>query len=185
MTPLASKVLNFFLYQTGWFFCVLGAAWGYPITGALLSLLLIVVHLLLAGNRRNEILLLGSACLLGVTIDSLQQGLGLFTFRSDPGWPLWIPLWVFVIWAQFATLFHYALRWMAGRYVLAALLGGVGGPLAYGAGMRLGAASLGDLPVLTFLSLALVWASVTPALLWLSERFGEATGSYRGMGKRA
>lgn len=179
MSPRASKIINIVLYQAGWFSCVFGAAWGYPIRGALGALLLLVLHLLLAESRRAELRLVFCACLLGVVVDSVQQALGVFTFRDDPGWPLWLPLWVFVIWMQFATLFHYALSWLAGHYLLAALFGLVGGPLAYWGGVRLGAASFGESLLLSLSSLALVWALVTPLLLWLSEREEVSEGRYR------
>ena len=40
MSPFATKLVNVLLYQTGWFCCVLGAAWDYPVTGALSALAL-------------------------------------------------------------------------------------------------------------------------------------------------
>ncbi len=120
-----------------------------------------------------------AACLLGILVDSLQQALGLFSFTRDAAWPFWLPLWVFVIWAQFATLFHYALHWLSGRYMLAAILGGVGGPLAYWAGIRIGAASFGDKPILTLMILAMVWALVTPLLCRLSDLIDKGEGRYR------
>jgi hypothetical protein len=97
---------------------------------------------------------------------------------------LWLPLWVFVIWLQFATLFRYALHWLSGRYLLASLFGMVGGPLAYWGGSRLGAAVLGKEPVWSLLSLALTWAMVTPGLLWLSDQLAPNEGRYRWRGMR-
>lgn len=179
LSPLVTKLLNITLYQVGWFCCVLGAAWGYPVAGALLALLLATGHLLLADSPRSEALLMLIACLLGVTVDSIQQAFGLFTFTSHPNWPFWLPLWVFVIWAQFATLFHYALYWLAGRDLLAAGFGLIGGPLAYWAGIRMGAASFGDNPTLTVVSLAVVWALVTPLLCRLSLFLAKEEGRYR------
>ena len=161
LSPLATKLLNVTIYQVGWFCCVLGTAWGFPITGALSGLLLAGLHL------------------LGILVDSTQQALGLFTFTRDPTWPLWLPLWVFVIWAQFATLFHYGLHWLSGRYLLAAVFGLVGGPLAYWAGIRMGAASFGDNPTLTLVVLAMVWAMVTPLLCRLSDLIDKKEGRYR------
>jgi len=178
-SPLTTKLLNITLYQVGWFCCVLGAARGYPVTGALLALLLSIVHLLLADSPKSEALLMLIACFLGATIDSIQQAFGLFTFTSHPAWPFWLPLWVFVIWAQFATLFHYALYWLAGRYRLAAGFGMVGGPLAYWAGIRMGAATFGENPTLTIVSLAVVWALVTPLLCRLSLFLDKEEGLYR------
>lgn len=179
LPPLATKLLNVTLYQAGWFCCILGAAWGVPLAGAMGGLSLSGVHLLLAGSRKNEGTLMFAACLLGVLVDSLQQAFGLFTFTRDPAWPLWLPPWVFVIWAQFATLFHYGLHWLSGRYVLAAMLGLVGGPLAYWAGIRMGAASFGDNPPLTVMVLAVVWAMVTPLLCRLSDALDKNEGRYR------
>jgi hypothetical protein len=179
LPPLATKILNVTLYQIGWFCCVLGAAWGYPLTGSLSALALCAVHIVLAKTRMSEVKLMLSACLLGVIVDSAQQAFGLLFFKSSPGWPLWLPPWVFVIWAQFATLFHYALYWLKGRYLLAGLFGMVGGPLAYWAGIRMGAASFGNNPVITIMVLALVWATVTPALCRWSVYLDEHEGAYR------
>jgi hypothetical protein len=184
LQPLATKLLNVIIYQVGWFCCVLGAGWGFPIAGALIGLLLAGLHLLLAVSRKKEALLMLSACLLGTLIDSIQTALGLFSFTRDPAWPLWLPLWVFVIWAQFATLFHYGLHWLSGRYALAAILGLAGGPLAYWAGIRVGAASFGPNPLLTIVTLAIVWAFVTPVLCRLSDFIDREEGRYRlGRGK--
>ncbi len=179
MSPLLTKLVNVLLYQIGWFCCVLGAAWGYPVSGALCALLLMAVHLLLAESRQAELSLMLCVCLLGVLIDSGQQALGVFTFKTDPDWPLWLPLWIFVIWAQFATLFRYALYWLAGRYLWATFFGLVGGPLAYWGGIRLGAAQFGENLLFSLVSLALVWALVTPFLCWLSARLDNREGGYR------
>ncbi len=62
--------------RLGWFCCVLGAARGYSFLGALVALFLAAVHLLLAGSRKSEAMLMLGACLLGVSVDSAQQALG-------------------------------------------------------------------------------------------------------------
>lgn len=178
-SSLATNLTNLALYQLGWFSCVLGAAWERPVTGAFLALMLFAVHLFLARFRRPEILLALAACLIGTAVDTLQQSMGVFTFNRAPEWPLWLPPWVFVIWAQFATLFHFALRWLSGRYLIAAVFGSVGGPLAYWAGIRLGAAAWGEVPVVSIISLACVWALVTPTLVWLSDRTIGEEQAYR------
>ena len=179
---LATKLINVTLYQAGWFCCVLGAARGFPIAGALAAALLAGIHVLLARSRRTELLLMSAACVLGVTVDTVQQALGVMSFTTHPAWPFWLPLWVFVIWAQFATLLRYALHWLSGRYLLAAALGAIGGPLAYWAGIRLGAAAFGEDPVRSVATLAVVWALVTPSLVWLGDRRGGGEGRYRWIG---
>ena len=179
LSSTMSKIINVLLYQLGWFSCLLGAAWGYPLSGALFALLLMAVHLVLTESRKSEFYLMLCACLLGVVLDTAQQAAGVFTFKTDPVWPLWLPLWIFVIWAQFSTLFHYALYWLKGRFVLAALFGLIGGPLAYWGGARLGAAQMGEHLFASIASLALVWGLVMPALLWLSTRLDHREGRYR------
>lgn len=179
MTATASKLLNVALYQLGWCFCVLGAAWGYPLMGAGLALLPLLIHLMLADSPKKEASLMLCACLIGITVDSVQQYLGVLTFKPSPISPLGLPLWIFIIWAQFATMFHYALFWLRGRYLLGALCGLFGGPLAYWGGVRLGAADFGVHVLLSLLSLALVWSLVTPLLIWLSEKIGGTEGLYR------
>lgn len=180
LSPTLSKIINAAIYQIGWFSCILGAAWGYPIVGSFLAIFLIAVHLYWAESPKTEFKLILFTCLLGVSLDSIQQALGVFSFKIESGWPLWIPLWIFVIWAQFATMFHYALYWLSGRYLLAASFGLVGGPFAYWGGVRLGAAELGENILFSFITLALVWALVTPLLFWISAKLNPAEGRYRG-----
>lgn len=179
---MTSKIINFSLYQVGWFSCVLGAARGYPVSGALFALLLIVIHLILASSRKTEAFFMLCVCLLGIGIDTVQQACGVLAFKTDPDWPLWLPLWIFMIWAQFASLFHYALYWLNGRYLLASVFGLIGGPLAYWGGVGLGAARFGEKPLLSILSLALVWALTTPLLFRFSRAIDHREGRYRCFG---
>ncbi|PLX98911.1 MAG: DUF2878 domain-containing protein [Desulfuromonas sp.] len=174
-----SKILNLALYQIGWFCCVLGAAGNYSLAGAGIALLLIAIHLLLADNREAELTLVLLTTLYGVLLDSLQQAAGLLLFKSDPRWPFWMPLWVFIIWAQFATLFRYALNWLGGQYLLGALFGFFGGPLAYWSGVRLGAAEFGRIPLLSLGILAVVWSLSVPLLLRLRQMGSFKEGRYR------
>lgn len=173
----AATLLNLALYQTGWFACVLGAAAGRPAAGAMAALLLAAVHLVLVRDRRSEGKLMMAAAALGLLVDSLQLNLGLF--RYPTGTPLsWLaPPWIVVLWLQFATLLHFGLSWMSGRYLLAAALGFLGGPLSFWGGERLGAIQFAS--PLAYLALACVWAVAMPALVWLGDRFEPRAKGYR------
>lgn len=178
MTSLASRILNLAFYQLGWFCCLLGAARGYPLAGAGVALLLVGVHLLLSDARGKEVQLLLLSGLFGLLVDSLQQGFDLLRFRGD-GVLFGLPPWIVVVWIQFATLFRFALAWLRGRNLLAAGLGLVGGPLAYWAGVRLGAAEFGASPVQSLVVLGLVWSIAMPLLLQLSRTLNPQDGRYR------
>ena len=110
------------------------------------------MHLALVRDREREAKLLLAAASLGLLLDSLQLNLGLFRYPSGTPVTGLAPPWIVALWLQFATLLHFGLRWLAGRYLLAAALGFVGGPLSFwvrlavrlpGAGLRVGAGHAG------------------------------------------
>ena len=77
------------------------------------------------------------------------------------------PPWMIALWANFATTLNLSLAGLQNRPGLAALLGLVGGPLAYWGGAGLGAMTfIAPLPAL--ITLALGWALLTPLLLTLA-----------------
>ena len=176
---MASKLVNLALYEAGWFACVLGAAHGHASWGAVLALLLVGVHLALVDRPRQELRLILAAGLLGLVLDTLQFHLGVLTYPAPPTIPGIAPLWILVLWLQFATLFHFALNWLSQRYLLSAVIGFLGGPLSFLAGERLGAATLSRPYSFSLASLALVWALAIPTLVWLTDRQVEREGRTR------
>lgn len=172
-------IVNYAFYQIGWLACVLGAAQGHPSSGAAIALALAGAHVALVRRRRVEIELILCAGGIGAVVDSVQAALGLVTFRSGSLVPWLCPPWIVVLWMQIATLLRFSLSWVSGRYLLASLLGFVGGPLAFSAGARLGAADLHPSRVLSYASFAVVWAAALPLLMRLAERHDAARGSYR------
>ena len=170
-------LINFLLYQVGWFACVLGAASGRTWAGAGLALALVAVHLVLVRDRAREATLLLAAAGLGLTLDSLQLNLGVFRYPSGSPLAGLAPPWIVVLWLQFATLLHFALRWLSGRYLLAAVLGLLGGPVSFWGGARLGAIEFAS--PLAYLVLGCVWAVAMPALVWLGDRLELQPEGYR------
>ncbi len=170
-------VINLALYQVGWFACVLGAATGLAWQGAAVGLALAAVHLLLVPDRRRELSLMLAAAAIGLAVDSLQLRLGVFRYPSG-AWLLGLaPAWILVLWLQFATLFHFALSWLGGRYRLAAVLGFLGGPLSFASGARLGAIEFTS--PWSYLALGCVWAIVLPLLVALADRLAPRRRGYR------
>lgn len=183
----AGRVANFGLYYAGWFACVLGPTWGWPWTGTAIAVALIGCHLVLVERRRDELALLLAAAAIGTAADTAQIALGLLRF---PGGTLfgWLPpAWLIVLWAQFAATFHFSLSWMKGRPGTAALLGAVGGPLAFLAGHRLGIVDFHPAWWPSLLALALIWAAVLPLLVAIAARQDgrDGVGRYRGLGVSA
>jgi hypothetical protein len=176
-----TRILNFALFQAGWFCCVLGAAAGRPWLGTGLGLCLVLAHLALAGERRAEAELLLGALALGLVVDTAHLRLGTLVFQGGHLHPDFAPPWLLVLWLQFVSTLRFSMHWLAGRYVLGGLLGGVAGALAYWAGVRLGAASFGVEPAFALLRIGLSWGLALPLLL-LMEGMGkgrEGSRSYR------
>ncbi|MEO8274981.1 MAG: DUF2878 domain-containing protein [Thermoanaerobaculia bacterium] len=176
--------MNFALYEAGWFACVLGAARGFAFAGAAAALVLILLHFVLARSRRVELEIALFAGLCGLILDSIQGLTGRLHFAgtlpapaSLPFLSALAPLWVVVLWAQLGTSLRFSLRWLSERYLLAALFGMVGGPLAFLGGERLGAATWGSPRWATALTIAAVWGSATPLLVLFADRRGRGLAS--------
>lgn len=153
------------LVQLGWWACVLSAARGLIWVGPLVVALLLIVQVgsLAAAPRRQawqNVLLLG---VCGTMVDSLLSGFGLMSLAGSPS-PWLAPLWITALWCQFATALP-AFAPLRSKPLVVALLGGIGGPLAYGGGARMGAATLHPEPWLSLVTLGLVWAVALPMML--------------------
>lgn len=175
------RLLNYSLYQLGWLACVLGAARGLGNLGAGVALGLVALHVALSRAPRVELALAAAAGALGLVVDSLMGASGRLVFAEAPI-PWLAPAWVVALWVQLATTLRGCLGWLAPRPGLAALLGAVGGPLAFAGGERLGAAVWGEPRAATAAALALAWAIALPLLFRIARRLGDGhpTG-YRGV----
>lgn len=166
----AALIVNLAGFQIGWLACVLGAAQGLPWLGPLVALPVLARHLRAAARPAAELALLALAGLAGLVLDSALVLAGRLRFAEGVLLPGLAPYWMVVLWMLFATTFNLGLRWLRARPALAAALGAVGGPLAYLAGARLGAAQALEPAWLTHLAVGLVYAIATPALLLAARR---------------
>ena len=153
-----TQLVNYTLYQVGWFACVLGAASHRPWTGFLTAMVLVGVHVALSVERSLEVRLVVLAAAVGAVVEMVQIAAGTYRFTSGTLTDALPPPWLLVMWGQFATTFRYSVRPVITRPIRAALFGAAGGPLAFLAGERLGAVTL--LPPLTdgLLGLSVSWA---------------------------
>ncbi|HGM5578900.1 TPA: DUF2878 domain-containing protein [Pseudomonas putida] len=158
----ARQVVNAVWLQAGWWACVLGAQRPWLL---LLAILGLGIHLCLSQDINAEGRALLRVTLAGCVLDSVLAALGLFAFDA---WPL--PLWLALLWLVLASGMRHSLAWAASDWRLGALLGAIGGPLAYLAGARLAGVALPLGAVETGLLLVPVWALTLPLLLRLAAR---------------
>jgi hypothetical protein len=163
-------LINFFLFQVAWFACVLGAARGSVLLGPAVVGVVFAVHLVL--NRPylfRESALAAGALVCGFVFDSLcvafRVHLPVREIIPEP----FTSVWLLALWVNFATTLNVSLRSIARRPLIAALLGMLGGPLAYLAGQKLGALQFG-LPLPASLAVIGVgWAFILPGLYSFSR----------------
>lgn len=162
-------VLSFLAFQGAWFACVMSAARGQPGAGVAAVLLVCAVQLALSPARREDLVLAGTALVLGLFWDTAMLRGGVVEYASPGPVPGWAPVWILALWLLFATLLRGPLQWLHGRWLLSALLGGVGGALSYLGAVRLGAGHIANLWQAMGV-LGLGWGVMTPLLIELARR---------------
>ena len=157
-------------FKSVWFLSLLGAGTERPWLGSLALGRFALVHFLTSTSRRADLAIALAAGLAGLASDTLYIHLGLLDYAAP--YPLvgLAPFWIVVMWMNFGLTLNGSLRWLHGRYAVAAGLGAAGGPLAYWAGVELGAATLLVPPALAAPIVALTWAIAVPTLLWAAGR---------------
>lgn len=174
MNDLTRKAINVLLFQGAWFAAVLGAARGMFWLGPFSMIPVLAIHLALQENRRGEVKLLLAAGLLGLLFDTAFVAVGVFTPLQHLFPRPVSPPWMICLWLNFAATLNVSMAWLRGRYLLAALFGAVGGPLAYYSGAKLGATD--SLPTTNgMLLLALGWGMMTPLLVRLAAGFSRTS----------
>lgn len=169
-----NRFANFLMFYVGWFVCVAGAGRGLLWVGPATVVGLLAAHLALAAHRAREARLILAVGMFGFALDTTQASAGLFAFAGTSVLPWLCPPWMVALWMLFAATLNGSMRWLAGRYRLAAALGALCGPVSYLAGERFGAITLSSNALVSLGGIAIAWALAMPALLWIRAALSEA-----------
>jgi len=159
---------NILLFQLGWFACVLGGAYNYPLVGSLIAVMVITYHLFTTALWPRELLLILVVMLIGSIWDSFLVYQNWISYSSGQLFPGTAPYWIVIMWGLFTTTLNVSLKWLHKRLFYSICFGLVGGPLAYLAGSKLGALQFIDKQS-GLIALAIGWGVITPLLLILSH----------------
>ncbi|MEZ0288817.1 MAG: DUF2878 domain-containing protein [Methylophilus sp.] len=169
MTSNKLIIFNFISFQLLWWACVLSAKPGLGLAVFLLVLLFTAAHLQWVESWQQALPLLMTAT-FGCILDQIGYLNGWVSFEYHSVLVNYIPFWMIALWLAFASTLNVSMRWLQVKPVLAAVLGGIFGPLAY-----LGAAQLGVIhlpsPTFSLAWVALEWAIAMPLLLWIRYTF--------------
>ena len=171
-------LINFAAFEIAWLSSVIGGAQQMPWLGPVAVCVVLAIHLSAARKRFEEVVLVLSCALIGAGFDSLLVTIGWVTYPSGLFSDYLAPYWIITMWMLFATTLNVSMRWLRGRPRLAALFGLWGGPTTYLAGQKLGGIVLVN-PLAASLALAIGWAIMMPALMWLSENLDGMPGQRR------
>lgn len=148
-------LINALLFQVGWFLCILlGSVWAIVFTGLVLS-----IHFYISGCRREDVLALLIALVVGLVHDSALIAAGIIQFAPGGVLP---PLWLVCLWALLGITLNHSLQWIYKRFWLSSALGIIAGPLSYTAGAALSTAEWGVPLSDAVLVLAIMWLLVLP-----------------------
>ena len=162
-------VINFIGFQIGWFACVIGAAKGQPLLGIICAFLIVAIHLY-RNRSYAEFYIILIAILIGFVWESLLVASGWLSYINTADSEIFAPVWLVAMWALFATTINLSMAWLKGRWLAAAVMGAVFGPLAFVAGEKLGAVEFANQST-ALMALALGWACLMPLLLRLADQF--------------
>lgn len=173
MNPaLRGLLINAAAFQFVWWAAVGGAAHGWPWAGPLAALGACALHLVRvpAPTRGAEITMLVYASCLGLACDATLLAFRLIRYAPGLGLgPDWLaPVWMTALWPAFATTLNHSLGWLRSQPLCAAAFGAVAGPLAYGGGVALGAASWPAGAAAGLAAIAGLWAVALPLLSTLA-----------------
>lgn len=164
-------LLNLVAYDACWTVAMFGAGRAWWWAGPVLIVLSTAGQLLLGPSpaRLGAIILAGSA--VGVISDIAASALGLFTFNGSRAQFVLV---FFALWINFGTTLTPTLRFLWRRPLGAALLGAVGGPLAYWVGRKIGAITLADNQLAPLAWCSVQYGLLTPLWMLSADRFFRA-----------
>ncbi|MGB1311925.1 MAG: DUF2878 domain-containing protein [Leucothrix sp.] len=155
------KILNFGLFQAGWFVAALlkdQSLW--------VMLGLVVLHVAISPSKRSDARLLLFLLPIGLTLELLMIVLGLVDFNSN----LMLPIWMILLWCLLILSFNHSLQWFQNiPLVFQVVLSGVAGLASYLAAQKFQALSIGEPKLWCSLGIALVWAAQLPVMMMITK----------------
>ena len=157
-------------YELLWFAAVIGAGHGLAWPGVAAVGVFAAWRLTVSPCRPIEVRLAGVTVLLALALEGAWVASGVIVYAAP--WPLAnAPVWLIALWVAFALTVIPLFGYLHERPALAALLGAVGGPLAYLGAARAHALRLPAPIWRGLLALSLGWAIAMPALTSLAGRW--------------
>lgn len=176
MTPENKKTLFTYLFHTAnfyliWFILLFAAVkhdWSLALGVSMLMMASQLAWQKLYVNDTEFLLPIGSFIgICGVLIDAFLSSIGFIHFIGQQYFI--VPWWIALLWIEFGIVYYSTFQVYFTRYYILSVLGFVGFPAAYYAGVRIGAAQLyyGDFSVMLY---GCIWMILLPSLSYILHR---------------
>ena len=161
------SIAAFCAFQLVWFACAYSDVTGWIWLGPASALLYLFW---ISFSVSSVFTLAGALALAGALFDTVLAQAGFIQY-VETAWPAGVaPLWLIALWAAFAGPLMTTFDWLESKPLMAAALGGIGGPFAYVAGESLGALTILEPKTLALSAIAVEWAIATPIGVWFATK---------------
>jgi hypothetical protein len=174
-----SKLVNFVLFQVLWAITIYGVTIGNNWLAPAGLLAVLIIHYSFSATFKADLLLAFLAVLVGLAVETALVQFHILDYAQPLPFKQIAPFWTLILWANFALTMNGCIQWLQGKYYVAAILGAIGGPLSYFAGIELNAATTGVALALMLTVIAAIYAVTTPALLLLAKQCTQVIESGR------
>lgn len=165
----APIIINAVLFQVLWFACVLGGANNLLWPSIVAGIVMLIWQRKPENQHENDIAVLFVALIMGLVVDTSWSVFGLMEFQDGRPFAPLAPGWILIMWLGFALTINHSMSWLSNHPLLPAAMGLIGGPMAYLAGLRLGAVEyLANFWLISAL-LAIVWAIALTILVRIGQ----------------
>ena len=166
------KIINLLLFKVGWVVCVVLGATSYHLWGSVAVAVVALVAVKSSPHPRCTLKFIIATSIIGLIWESALSTFGVLEYYYGQPHADLAPHWIVAMWTLFATTLGSSLVWLNRNLLVAAAFGAIGGPLAFYAGQRLGAANIPN-DTLALVVLVIGWAILTPSLVWLQNSMTE------------
>lgn len=167
--PISGSILaNLLRYQVVWFGTVLGTGYDRPDLGLVLGTAMLIWHFVVTRSPKVEWCIVLITLLIGGIWEWNMVHFGVVDYRGSPALA-GVPVWILLLWAGFGCTLNGCLGWFRRRLGIAAVLGGLVGPLSWYGGAKIGALTMPD-PASGYLILGMGWFLMMPLLSGIAAK---------------
>lgn len=165
---MLKSIQNLAFFKVGWVACIMFAAAGKPVLSLLSVAIVAAIHLVRVAVPAKEAFFLLCAGLIGFAWESIVVNTGLLQYSGAAESARLAPAWIVAMWILFGTVINHGMSWLKRNWMIAALSGLIGGPLAFYSGSAMNAVQFSDTAAALAL-LGLGWAVLLPTLCLVSD----------------